>query len=311
MNTPPIAPFVAPSVLVTSHQGSPPVPGSLWASWSPEPLVVVALVAAAVLHVRGVRAVWARAGRGRVVGAGRVVAFHAGLAVVAVALVSPLDGLATALFAAHMVQHLLLTLVAAPLLVVGATRLPFARALPPPARRRVGRLERRFLGRPVRAPRLGLLVVAVLVHTITFWLWHSAALYEAAVRYGWAHALEHTTMLGAAVLLWWAVLASARRGAVLAAVLALFAVSAQEVALAALVTLAPEPWYAVYGGTTEAWGLSPLADQQLAGSLMWTFGAVVYIGTAAVLLLRRLEAPDRPAAAIVAPPHVVRPGTPG
>jgi putative membrane protein len=287
------------------------VPGSLWASWSPEPLVVVALVATAGLHVRGVRAVWARAGHGRVVGPRQVLAFHAGLAVVAVALVSPLDGLAAALFSAHMVQHLLLTLVAAPLLVVGASRLPFARALPPPARRRVGRLERRLLGGPARTPRVGLLVVAVLAHTVTFWLWHSAAMYEAAVRHGWAHALEHTTMLGAALLLWWAVLAAAQRGAVLAAVLALFAVSAQEVALAALITLAPEPWYGVYAATAEAWGVSPLADQQVAGSLMWTFGAVVYIGTAVVLLARRLDAPSGSTAPVLRPPHVVRPGAPG
>jgi putative membrane protein len=276
---------------VPAHQGAPPTPEDLWATWAPDPIVVVAIALALAVYVRGVRAVWRRSGRGNVVTAGQVAAFAAGTAALAVALVSPLDHLASALFAAHMAQHLLLTVVAAPLLVIGARRLPFARALPPAARRVVGRWERRLVGPPSRQPRLVLLISAVVVFTITFWLWHTSVLYQAALDDRWVHALEHASMLGAALLFWWATLQAARRGQVFAAVLALFAVSAQEVALAGLITLAPTPWYPVYATPATAWGLGALADQQIAGSLMWTLGAAVYLAAAAALLIKRLDRP--------------------
>jgi putative membrane protein len=272
-----------------AHQGPPPAPGALWGAWSPDPLVVVSLLLAAGVYGRGVASVWRRSGRGRVVTTGEVAAFVAGLAAVAVALVSPLDALATALFAAHMGQHLLLTAVAAPLLVLGAGRLVLSRGLPPAARRALGRWECRLVGRRSRRARVGLLAAAVLVFAATFWSWHAPGLYQAALTSPWVHALEHLTMLTSALVLWAAVVVVARRGAVLAAVVALFAASAQEVALAGLVTLAPSAWYGAYAEPAAAWGLSPLADQQLAGALMWTLGGLAYLIGITVLLFRRLD----------------------
>jgi cytochrome c oxidase assembly factor CtaG len=293
---------------MVAHTGPPPTPSTLWASWSVDPLVAISLVAVGVLYARGVGAVWAQSGRGRLVTRSQVAAFTVGLGAVALALASPLDALASALFAAHMGQHLLLTVVAAPLLVLGCRRLALARALPPAARRAVGRAERRLVGAHSRRARVGLVAVAVAVFTATFWIWHAPALYQGALSNPWVHALEHVTMLGAAIGLWWAVIAVARRGAVLVSVVALFAASAQEVALAALVTLTPSAWYGAYAEPAAPWGMSPLADQQLAGALMWTFGGVAYLTGIALLLHRRLDTVAPGEGSLAAP---VAEGSPG
>src|SRR4051794_15444291 len=122
-----------------AHPGQPPAPHDLWSAWSLDPLVVVGLVLGAALYARGVRLLWRSAGVGHGVRGWQVAANAAGILSLVVALVSPLDALGQALFAAHMAQHLVLIVVSAPLLVLGAPLLPLLWALPLGWRREIGR----------------------------------------------------------------------------------------------------------------------------------------------------------------------------
>ena len=216
----------------------------------------------------------------------------------AVALVSPVDGVAESLFWVHMTQHLLLIAVAPPLLVLGAPQAGLVWGLPRPARRRVARW---WHGLPRARAALAWLVrpwPAVTLHSVALWAWHVPAAYDAAVASPWVHALEHTSFLATALLFWWAVLhprGTLRRVPGLA-ILALFALTMEGGALGALLTFSTSPWYASHLATAGAWGLSPLEDQQVAGLVMWVPMGLIY--TAAALLLaaqwiRTAGDPDR------------------
>lgn len=216
------------------------------------------------------------------------------LAVVAAAIASPLDGLAGALASAHMVQHVLLILVAAPLLVAGAPVFASLAAAARPSRVALARVARKPLVKGVGRFALSA-VVAWLVHAAALWAWHSAALYDAALRYDPVHALEHLTFIGTAMLFWNVVLARrrARRVPAPAAVLVVFTMGLQSVFLSALLTFAPTPWYEGYAVSARVWGLDPLTDQQLAGLVMWIPAGFVYFGIAVGLLTRWLQAAER------------------
>lgn len=165
----------------------------------------------------------------------------AGILVLAVAFVSPLCALSVALFSARTVDHLLLFSVAAPLLT------PAGRWRAPP-------------------------VAAFLLSTAALWAWHVPALYDAALSDTAAYWLMQASLLGGGLLFWQAV-----RGMQPAGALGLIlAGMAQMGFLGALLTFAPHPIYAAHITTTLAFGLSPLADQQLSGLLMWIVGLLPY-----------------------------------
>jgi cytochrome c oxidase assembly factor CtaG len=178
------------------------------------------------------------------------------LAVVGIAILSPLEEMAHALASAHMVQHLLLILGAGPLLA-RAIRLPLPHWLSP--------------------------ILTWLLHTATIWFWHAAGPYNAAVVNSILHGLEHLSFLATAVLFWRAVGIGRQTEGL--GVLMVFAMALQSVFLALLLTFADSPWYWVYSATTRAYGLEPLADQQLAGAIMWVPAGLVYTGIGLKLLL--------------------------
>jgi cytochrome c oxidase assembly factor CtaG len=224
-----------------------------------------------------------------------------GLGAVAVALLSPLDTAARVLFSAHMAQHLLLTVVAAPLLVLGTPRHGVVRVLPAPAARALGRSVRRLGAHRPRQRPVAWLAGATAVHLLVMTAWHAPALYQAGLAVGPIHALQHVTMLGSAVAFWAAVALAARRGDLLAGVLGLVVASLQGVVLGALLALAPTPWYDQLLAPEE-WAVSALADQQIAGLLMWVPGGVVYLVGVTALLHRALsESP------LASPPAAHRP----
>jgi putative membrane protein len=274
----------------SAHTGAPLAPHDLPAAWNLSPLLLGGLLAIGWFYGCGVANCWRQTGRGRVVPVWRVGAFAAGLATLVIALISPLDALAGALFSAHMAQHLLLVVVAAPLLVAGAPPLPLLWALPPAWRREVGRWSHapflRAAGRVLTDP----LVVAIL-HIATLWLWHLPRFYEAALRNEAIHVLEHITLLGTALLFWWVLMqpVGRRRTNHGAGIAVLFVASLQGIALGALIALADTAWYATYAASAEAWGLSSLDDQHLAGSLMLMPGGLVYLLAALALLIRTLD----------------------
>lgn len=259
-------------------------PSQLAGAWSFEPAVIAGLAATAVVYGRGT----ARLGR-RVGSSGRArrnLAFYSGLAVVAAALLSPLDALAAALFSAHMVQHLLLMVVAAPLLASSRPTAALVAGLPALGRD-VARLVRGgSLGRMARV--LARPVVVWAVGAVALWAWHMPALYDAALAHDLLHALEHASFLAAALLFWGVVFASgARRGLPRPiATLLVFASGVQSSALGAVLVFASTPLYPVHAAGAAVWGRSPLEDQQLAGALMWVPPALLYVLTMAWLLYR-------------------------
>jgi putative membrane protein len=270
--------------------------------------VAFGLLLALVLYVRGVGSVWRRGGVGTLVSPWRVLLFVLGLAMVAVALLSPLDDLAHVLFSAHMVQHVLLMFLAAPLLVLGAPPVPLLWGLPRGARLVAARPWRR--GTPWRRAVHGLTnpVVVWIIGAAVLWFWHLPAPYQAAVRSPVLHALEHATMLGSALLFWWVVLPSAsgrRRVDGGTAVLLVFVTKVQAATLGVLITFAPRPLYPVYEAGAASFGLTLVEDQHLAGLIMGTVGGLVYLGVGAALFLHWLAALDRRARAD-APARIVR-----
>jgi putative membrane protein len=276
-----------PHVSTAALAGAPLAPGEWWRAWAPEPAVLLALALLAGAYHRGLRRLW-RAGRRAVTGR-QALAFATGLAAVALALASPLDVLAGTLFAAHMAQHMLLVMVAAPLLVLGAPGLPLLLALPPAWRRRLARVGRHPLATAAwhLASRP---VVAWAAHVGTLWLWHLPGPYQTALASDLVHAAEHASFLGTATLFWWVVLATDRRRRLAPgfAALYLFAAALQGSALGALLVLAPAPLYPLQALGSAASGLPPLADQQVAGMVMWIPADLVYLGSAAALFMRWL-----------------------
>lgn len=239
-------------------------------------LIGLLLSATALAYSRGLLALWRRAGRGRVIAGAQAAAFFTGLVIVAIALLSPLETQAGRLLWLHMVQHLLLTLAAAPLLVLGAPGAALAAALPPRWRHRP----------PVRLRRVAAQswwpLAAAAAHLLVLWGWHVPVLYQAALSHPALHAAEHGMMFGSGLWLWSSVLSHGGplRRPRPAGALAVFAVATLSVGLGALLTLSPAAWYAIYPGGA---GLSPLEDQQVAGALMWATGGVVYSLAGAVV----------------------------
>ncbi len=215
----------------TPYCGAPPIPGG--AVWNFDPLLLLAL---GLLGLACLRAATP---------ARRAVAL-AGWAVLALALVSPLCNLAVALFSLRIAQHLLIVLVAAPLLAAG---------LP--------------------APRAGVTLPA-LFFALTIWFWHLPAPYAASFAPdGIAWWVLHVSLLVSAVWLWSALRACLSTRPEAAAVAGLFT-GIQMGVLGALLTFAPRPLYAPHAlQVTMPWGLTPLEDQQLGGLLMWVPGGLV------------------------------------
>jgi putative membrane protein len=258
--------------------GERAAPATWWRAWNADPHILLNLGLLAGLYGRGLTRLWRKAGVGMGVSRWHAAAFFASLAVVAVALLSPLDALSAELASAHMVQHLLLMLAAAPLFVLGMPALVVPWGLSRPWRRRL----------QAYAPPAGLFWQPLLVwalYAVTLWAWHHPLLYQAALRDPLVHDAQHLAFFGASCLFWRVVLdpLSRRRLAAPAAVPFLFTTALHAALLGIFLTLSPEPWYGAYIGRTSAWGLSPLEDQQLAGLIMWVPACLLYPAVTAVL----------------------------
>lgn len=269
-------------------------PQTLWRAWNWDPVLLLALLLPAGLYLWGTARCWRRAGVGRGVRWGQVAAFVGGMVVLVAALLSPLDALSEALFSAHMVQHLLLLLVAPPLFVLARPLVAWLWAFSPSLRRTAG-----GFWHTAEWPRKGwrLLTLPPLVwvlHTGLLWTWHTPLLYQAALRHEYVHILEHVCFFGAALLLWWAVLdpPGGRRDYGIS-ILAVFLTALQGGILGALLTFSPMLWYPIYAPLTRPWGLAPLADQQLAGVVMWVPSGLVYLGAVLGLFVAWLAAVER------------------
>lgn len=265
--------------------------------WHWEGWIVASLALAVFGYVCGLARMQAHA-RSRVFGVGRRAAFLAGIGVLVAALLSPLDALDDRLFSAHMLQHMLLIVVAPPLLVWSRPASAWLWAFDLRARRAIGRvwsgagLQRGFacLMRPLSVWTLSCLAL---------WFWHLPGPYGWALGNAWVHALEHLCFFATALAFWSLVLAPyARRQLGYGASLLFVGTAGMQMGLlGAILTFAPRPVYLLHSSAPLAWGLSVLEDQQLAGLIMWVPTGLVYSGAMAVLFVAWLRDAERKAAA--------------
>jgi putative membrane protein len=260
-----------------------------WWSWNLAPWLVTLMLLSAAGYAIGLRRLWRNAGRGRGIALHQAGAFALGWIALAVALVSPLDALGGWLFSAHMVQHELLMVVAAPLLVLGRPLATWAWALPPNASRALGRWtgSRGWAGlwRALTDP-----LVAWALHALALWAWHVPALFDAALHNEAVHIVQHFSFFVTALFFWWAVLGHDPRGRYGPghAVGYLFTTMLHTAALGALLSLAPTPWYPGYLAPAAALGVDPVDDQQLGGLVMWVPAGLAYVIAALAVIGRML-----------------------
>jgi putative membrane protein len=262
-------------------------------AWSLEPWALGCIVAASALYAIGLASLWRRAGAGRGITYAQAGRFALGTLALAAALLSPLDTLGAELFSAHMVQHELLMAAAAPLLVTARPLEAWTWGLRASWRSALGAATREpWLRRSWAAITEPL--SAWTLHAIALWAWHIPALFEAALASEPVHIAQHASFFGTALLFWWSVLDRRPRNAGASAMASLFATMAHSGALGALITFAPRPWYPAYAAG-NAWGLTPLADQQLGGLIMWGPASLAYLAAALVIASRWLSPPRRTA----------------
>jgi putative membrane protein len=226
--------------------------------------------------------------RSRVVSAHRasVFWFLAGWLMLVTALVTPLHEAGERSFAAHMMEHELLMLIAAPLLVMSRPLGIALWAFPHRVRRGLA-VSSGGIGsawRILTAP-----VVATVLQAVALWLWHAPRLFDLALAQpGW-HIAQHLSFLCTALLFWWAMLQGMGKSRVWLAVGCLFFTALVSGALGALMAFSASPWYSGYASSgLDAFGLSPAEDQQLAGLLMWIPGGLVHAVAGLTLLARHL-----------------------
>lgn len=242
-------------------------------AFSFDPGVIAALLVATALYVRAVRVL---GGRGYSVSLAQQVAWHSGIALTAIGLLSPLDPLGEELLSAHMAQHLLIADLAAPLLLLGIRSPVYAFLLPRPALVALARKRRlRAFFRWLRRP-----LVAIPVWIVILYGWHFGFAFEGALRNDFLHALQHQSFVLGAVLVWWSVIEPRRRRLPgdLWKVPYLIGGRLAGMFLGMAFIILRSPAYGdSYGVTAPEHGLSAMTDQQLAGGMMLVLDLLVML----------------------------------
>ncbi len=266
------------------HTDEPLGSHDLWGTWSFDPGIVIPLALSAILFALG-----ARASRG--VSRVQFACFWSGWIFLVLSLVSPLHPLGEVLFSAHMAQHEMLMLGAAPLLVLSRPLVPMLWGVPIGWRKTLGQWSKRpsvqRVWRAVTRP-----ITAWWIHAAALWLWHAPRLFQATLHNEWIHSAQHLSFFGSALLFWWSLFYANGRESYGASVLYIFTTAIHTSILGALLTFAHTVWYPAYSFTTQAWGLTPLEDQQIGGLIMWIPAGLVYLVAALWLFALWLRESD-------------------
>lgn len=215
--------------------------------------------------------------------------FVCGVLLLAAVLLPPFDELADRHFSAHMAQHLVLLVIAPPMLAASQAHLVLLQAFPLQFRRSLGRAVSRVPGLRVAAHHSSAIWFVCLSSVAVLWFWHLPLAYDWARRHEAIHDAEHLLFLVTELAFWRVILFRRERELRRAgAALILVAMSVQGGLLAALITLAGRPMYATYGG-----GSTALADQALGGVMMWVIAGIIYLGVFAILFGQALAQPRR------------------
>ncbi|WP_167784901.1 cytochrome c oxidase assembly protein [Ramlibacter rhizophilus] len=266
-------------------------PHHWWQAWSQEAWLWALWWLPGLLVIAGIARLWRNAGIGAGMSRTQAACFLAGWIALGLSILSPLDAVGEELFWVHMVQHEVVLLVVAPLLVLSRPLGPLVWGLPAAWRPGAAGLARglglawamRVLTRPA---------TAWWVHALVLWAWHAPVLFQAALRRAWVHDLQHASFLIASLVFWWALFQShggrQRQGV---AVFYLFTTLLHTSALGALMTFSRQAWYPLYAQTAPAWGFSAVEDQQLGGLIMWVPGGMVFLAAALALFVAWLQGP--------------------
>ena len=253
----------------------------LWA-WSFDPPLVL-VIDLAILYWVGDRRTITPA-RKRVAQRWRTASFYASLLILAIALASPIERLSADLFWVHMIQHVLLIDVAAPLFLLSAPWMRLWRCLPLDTRRWLARgVSRGQRTAPLRTVSrwLGRPIPSFLAFSVVLLGWHTPALFDATLKSTTVHALEHTLFFAAAILFWKQVIPSAPLHMRLAAPQRIFYLIGGMVvcwALALVIAYAPHPLYNFYADlASRPGGISAMSDQQIAAGVMWVPGSITFL----------------------------------
>jgi putative membrane protein len=284
MNAASVLILLAAAAPALAHDtGHAPHAITFWNAWTLDPLVLVPMAVAALLYAKGVvRCGW------------REGCFAAGFLALFFALVWPLDVLGEQLFSIHMLQHMVLMNVAAPLLVLGAPLGPFLRPLPLGCRRNLARLG---AGRRWRKGWRWLTGVAVasVLQQVVLWTWHTPRGVALALDSDPVHIAMHASLLVAALLFWTAVLRpqGGYHWAAIAGILLTLKVSG---VITIVLMLQPVSLYPAYADLAAAWGFAPEQDEQMGWGIMMSIGTVTYLVSAVALFgasFSRLERSSR------------------
>ena len=255
-------------------------------------MLVSSLILSILVYATGVTRLWLNAGYGRGVRPLEALAFGTGWLAIVIALSPPLDEWSEQWLSAHMVQHELLMVVAAPLIVAGAPLVGVLWAMPSRLRHgivvSVQGTPLPGIWRAITAPPS-----AFILYGLALWIWHLPPLYDEALEHEGVHVVQHLCFFGTAALFWWGI-AHGRQGRTGygAAVVYLFVTAVHGGVLGALLTVSPRVWYAPYVAHHPA-GLTPLEDQQLAGLLMWVPAGLAFAAGALFLFAAWLRQSDR------------------
>ncbi len=286
---------LATALPVLAHGGTvpdvPPDPVNLLLAWKGDPLVWLPVLVALVLWWMGVRKV-NRAHPDNPVPRFRSVSWALGLLAILLALDSGIERYDTTLFWDHMIQHMLLTLVAPPLLLFAGPITLLLRASSAETRNRWiypflhARIVR-FLAHPV---------VAWILFAAVMWGSHFSPLFDASLENEWIHRLEHGLFLGSALLFWWPVIGpdpSPWRLSPPAKVLYVGLQMPQNTFLSLAIFMSSVPLYRHYVTTARTWGPTPLEDQQMAGAIMWVGGDMMFILVLGLLVVAWMRDDER------------------
>ncbi|MGI8658941.1 MAG: cytochrome c oxidase assembly protein [Candidatus Limnocylindria bacterium] len=287
-----IAALLAWPAAVLAHGDVPAAPAfpAVLFAWSPDPLAIIGLVAVAGAYRWAVARV-RRAHRATPHPAYRSWLFGAGLVAIGIALLSPIEAYEGTLFSVHMVQHMLLELVAAPLLLAGAPITLTLRVASPGVRRVLLRVLHSRVLRVISFP-----VVAWVLFAAVNWGWHFSALYDDALENTALHYLQHATFLGAALLFWWPAIGadpSPWRLPHPVRLLYLFLAMPQNSFLGVALMSASTVLYPHYLTNGRSWGMTPLDDQGLGGVIMWVVGDLAFLAGMMVVVVIWMRHEDR------------------
>ncbi|MEM7332924.1 MAG: cytochrome c oxidase assembly protein [Chloroflexota bacterium] len=288
-----------------------PITRAVLQSWNWQIEVIVVLVLMCTLYTRGwfrlrqrtrakLRNLPIEKQRYRLAVRWRLISYWAGLLLVALALISPIDPLGQQLFFFHMIQHLLLIMFAPPLLLI-ANPMPFVLwGLPNPLRIRFGWFLAWLLRKD--APfRRGLLFVTNpgvlwMLWVIALFAWHDPGLYNAALEIEWVHQAEHLTFFLTSMLLWWNVTNARprirKKISLLARIGLLIAAVPPNMLLGVILSFA-QPVYSYYETVPRLWNIGLQADQQIGGVIMWVPGSMMYVIAALILIARLLSGEEQ------------------